>query len=222
MKLKKMSLFLIIGGGIASTLFGEKVLAAEEVPNQTAETTTIFNLEAGDDETTPGVIDPEVNPPTNQKGKLTINSVSNIVFPNTKLGNESGVPIKAQVPVGEKLGVQVTDIRGTGAGWKLTASATEFQNTDKSLTLRGAKVTIPGSGKTVTEEGNDLTFEPTAQTIVLGPNQNVVMSAAKEKGLGKWLHYFESESDKVTLDIPSGNKVANYISNVTWTLEDAP
>lgn len=222
--LKKMSLFLIVGGGMASALFGSKVQAAEEEEsaNKTAETTTSFSLEAGDDETIPGIIDPEVKPPTNQKGKLTINAVSNIVFPNTKLGNESGAPIKAQVPVGEKLGVQITDIRGTGAGWKLAVAATEFQNAEKTLTLRGAKVTIPGTGNTVTEEGNDLTFEPTSQKVVLGPDKNILLSATKDKGLGKWLHYFENDSDKVTIEIPSGNKVATYISDLTWTLEDAP
>lgn len=222
--LKKMSLFLIVGGGMASALFGVKVQAAEEEEsaNKTAETTTSFSLEAGDDETIPGIIDPEVKPPTNQKGKLTINAVSNIVFPNTKLGNESGAPIKAQVPVGEKLGVQITDIRGTGAGWKLTVAATEFQNTEKTLTLRGAKVTIPSGGTTISEEGNDPAFQPNVQQVVLGPDHNVFMTAAAGKGLGKWLHYFEDATNKITLDIPSGNKVANYVSNVTWTLQDTP
>ncbi|WP_201785356.1 WxL domain-containing protein, partial [Carnobacterium maltaromaticum] len=42
------------------------------------------------------------------------------------------------------------------------------------------------------------------------------------QGRSSWSNAFEGNGEKVTLAVPAGNKVASYVSTITWSLEDAP
>lgn len=197
----------------STTVFGEEVNKADTKAN--------FTLEAGDTTVPPEIIDPEVKPPTGNKGELTLDAVSNFVFPTKKIGNESNTPIEATVPSGEKLGVQVTDIRGKGQGWKLKVSATKFENKDKTNELKGAAITIP-VGFVVSKPGVDPLIAPTALKATLSESPSNIMIAEKDKGLSSWTNLFEGKGEKVTISVPSGNKADAYEAAMTWTLEDAP
>ena len=180
-----------------------------------------FELQAGDDTTVPELLDPEIQPPTLNKGPLSLDSVSSFNFPTKKLGSEAKAPLEATPVEGTKLGLQVTDSRGQDLGWNLKVSATAFETADKSLTLKGAVMTIP-EGKLTTEDGVDPLLTPTAFKVDLSATATSIMSATKTQGRSSWSNAFEGNGEKVTLAVPSGNKVASYVSTITWSLEDAP
>ncbi|MDZ5760710.1 WxL domain-containing protein [Carnobacterium maltaromaticum] len=218
MKLNKYSL-LGLGILMSITIFGSQVVEASEV--STASSKAIFELQAGDDETIPGIIDPDIQPPTNNKGPLSLDAVSSFNFATKKLGTESKAPLEAIPVEGKKLGLQVTDSRGQDLGWNLKVSATSFQTVDKSLTLKGAVMTIP-EGKLTTLEGVDPILKPSAFKVDLSETPASIMSATTTQGRSTWLNTFEEKGEKVTLAVPAGNKVASYNSTITWSLEDAP
>ncbi|WP_233638290.1 WxL domain-containing protein, partial [Carnobacterium maltaromaticum] len=180
-----------------------------------------FELQAGDDTTVPELLDPEIQPPTLNKGPLSLDSVSSFNFPTKKLGSEAKAPLEATPVEGTKLGLQVTDSRGQDLGWNLKVSATAFETADKSLTLKGAVMTIP-EGKLTTAEGVDPLLTPSAFKVNLSPTATSIMSATTTQGRSSWSNAFEGNGEKVTLAVPAGNKVASYVSTITWSLEDAP
>ncbi|WP_201785357.1 WxL domain-containing protein, partial [Carnobacterium maltaromaticum] len=100
-------------------------------------------------------------------------------------------------------------------------SATAFETADKSLTLKGAVMTIP-EGKLTTAEGVDPLLTPSAFKVNLSPTATSIMSATTTQGRSSWSNAFEGNGEKVTLAVPAGNKVASYVSTITWSLEDAP
>lgn len=218
----KISSYLVISMGIlmsAAVLGTQTADAAVEASKGTS--TATFELEAGDAETIPELIDPEIQPPTLNKGPLSLDSVSSFNFATKKLGNESKAPLEATPVKGTKLGLQVTDERGQDLGWNLKVSATAFETADKTLTLKGAVMTIP-EGQLTTKEGVDLLLTPSAFKVDLSPTATNIMSATTTQGRSTWSNAFEGKGEKVTLAVPSGNKVASYSSTITWSLEDAP
>lgn len=218
MKLSKYSL-VSLGVLMSISIFGSQSVEAAEA--STASSKANFELEAGDSETIPGIIDPEIKPPTNNKGPLSLDAVSSFNFATKKLGTESKAPLEATAVEGTKFGLQVTDSRGQDLGWNLKVSATPFQITDKTLTLKGAVMTIP-EGELTTLEGVDPLLTPSAFKVDLSETATSIMSATTAQGRSSWSNAFEGKGEKVTLAVPSGNKVASYSSTITWSLEDAP
>lgn len=217
----KVRNYLVISMGILMSvaLLGPQTVGAAEASKGTS--TATFELEPGDSETVPELIDPEIQPPTGNKGPLSLDAVSSFNFATKKLGNESKVPLEATPVKGTKLGLQVTDERGQDLGWNLKVSATAFETADKTLTLKGAVMTIP-EGELTTKEGVDPLLKPSAFKVDLSPTATSIMSATTTQGRSTWSNAFEGKGEKVTLAVPSGNKVASYSSTITWSLEDAP
>lgn len=216
----KLVNFTLIGMGIlvSSAIFGGQTSHAAEASK--AVTESKFELEAGG-ETVPEILDPEIKPPTGQKGPLSLDAVSNFTFPTKKLGTEANAPLEVAPLKDEKLGLQLTDERGQDIGWNLKVSATAFKTSDDKLELKGAVMTIP-EGKLATKEGVDLSLTPTAHAVALSTTQKSIMVATSTQGRSTWVNSFEGKGEKVTLAVPSGNKVAAYKSTITWSLEDAP
>ena len=212
----------MLGLGILMSvaILGSQSAEAAEASKGTSKAN--FELQAGDNTTVPELLDPEIQPPTLNKGPLSLDSVSSFNFPTKKLGSESQAPLEATPVEGTKLGLQVTDSRGQDLGWKLKVSATDFETTgENKLTLRGAVMTIP-EGKLTTGEGVDPLLTPTAYKVNLSSKATPIMSATSTQGRSSWSNAFEGNGEKVTLAVPSGNKVASYVSTITWSLEDAP
>lgn len=124
--------------------------------------------------------------------------------------------------------VQVTDIRGTGAGWNVIAKATAFNDgTDDSL--KGSTISFVG-GYAIS--ANSSATKPTPSTPVVLTTDNTestVLVAAENSGLGTWVdRWYPTETtatsnDNVTLTIPAGTATAKtHTSTITWTLADAP
>ena len=217
----KLTKYSIVGLGLLMSvaILGNQSVEATEASAGSSKAN--FELQAGDNTTVPELLDPEIQPPTLNKGPLSLDSVSSFNFPTKKLGSEAKAPLEATPVEGTKLGLQVTDSRGQDLGWNLKVSATAFETADKSLTLKGAVMTIP-EGKLTTEDGVDPLLTPTAFKVDLSATATSIMSATKTQGRSSWSNAFEGNGEKVTLAVPAGNKVASYVSTITWSLEDAP
>ncbi|WP_317914786.1 WxL domain-containing protein [Carnobacterium maltaromaticum] len=218
----KLTKYSIVGLGllISVVVLGNQSVEAAEASAGSSKAN--FELQAGDDTTVPELLDPEIQPPTLNKGPLSLDSVSSFNFPTKKLGSEAKAPLEATPVEGTKLGLQVTDSRGQDLGWNLKVSATDFETTgENKLTLRGAVMTIP-AGKLTTGKGVDPLLTPTAYKVNLSSKVTPIMSATSTQGRSSWSNAFEGNGEKVTLAVPAGNKVASYVSTITWSLEDAP
>lgn len=164
------------------------------------------------------LIDSEVRPETGNIGDLTIDAVSFISFGTIKIGEKSKV---AQVPPGEKLGIQIRDVRGTGEGWSLNVKISPFKNLEHTDQLTTPLLNLP---KGTLKNGIDDNFNPpTNSGIQVNQEFQSLLIAEKGKGLGQWLLLFENEQNKVKLiDIPSSNLLGNYTADIDWQLVNAP
>ncbi|WP_333759414.1 WxL domain-containing protein [Enterococcus faecium] len=167
-------------------------------------------------------IDPDDNPPSNDPtgntGELRIDYISNIDFGTQTISGKTETYI-AEKPA-SLTESQVSDLRGTGAGWHLQVNYdTEkpgFTSEDK--TLSGAELTLPsGTAKSVAD--NKATPPATSEVVVNDAAQNI-MTAAANTGLGTWAD--EMDTANVSLKVPSGNLVGDYTATLVWTLSDAP
>lgn len=166
---------------------------------------------------TGALIDPNVKPATNSSGSLTIDAVSSFNFGSIKVGVTSKT---AETTNNEKLGVQVRDVRGTGAGWALNVKIGTFTNTTNSSRTLSASVSIP---KGTVSNGVDSTQGVVAKALVLNSAYANIMNAPKDTGMGRWLDAFESTTDKVTLQNIAQNAYAgSYTATMNWQLVDAP
>ncbi|MDT1959430.1 WxL domain-containing protein [Carnobacterium divergens] len=232
--MKKRTLTAIAGVSLLGlTGLSTNALAAV---SSTANSTNHIVFEAGEEVTNPidptnpdnpnpsDPIDPTdpTNPGTGNEGSLTIDYVSNIEFGTQKTA--SGTMIyHAQ---NEHPFVQVTDKRGTGAGWNLTAKATEFKSATGSKVLKGAELTFKnGVLKTQTEnispapQNKDVTFS--------NSDAHVMMNAKEDTGRGTWVDVFSgklNDNENVQLKVLPGTADTNvdYTATINWELTDAP
>lgn len=215
MKLSQLTaagLVVLTGLSLSST-----AVFAAEVGTHT--TKADFELKAGEGGTGPTdpiePIDP-VDPP--MEGPLTLDAASNFNFGSIKLGEGNGL-YDAVKEDGSVLGIQVTDSRGTGTGWNVTASMTDFKGKGTNV-LKGAALTI--STGSVSTNSADKTKAPIASELVLNAKAAPIFTAAKDTGMGTWASLFEGKDKKVTLNVPEGNYVDKYAAVITWALQNAP
>ncbi|EOH92489.1 hypothetical protein UAW_03009 [Enterococcus haemoperoxidus ATCC BAA-382] len=215
---------------LSSTLLLTALLSAG-VKEAEAETTEPFNTKAtfnfgtedpeNTDPNDPVDKDKPVGPETGQKGLLTIDAVSDFNFKSAKItGGETKTT--AEVPDGKTVGIQVTDKRGTGAGWNVQAKVDEFKDTKEATKiLKGATIKVP-AGTFKTTVNGDTTNPPkaaNAEGTLIGKSATPILRAEKDQGKGSWVNDW---ADQVELTIPGGNLLGNYQATVTWTLINTP
>lgn len=216
--MKKISL-LLLSVATLNTIGMSQVFADDVNPK--AESHINIGIEPGDDSESTNPIDPEdpENPGeggTGQKGNLTIDNVSNLDFGSFKLSSDS-MTLTANKDKTVNPSAQVTDKRGTGAGWNLQVEISDFESSDNHV-LKGAQLTLPkGEIKT---NNVDNTLAPEVFSLKVNNEPQTVMSASKDKGLGTWADSFNKEQTE--LMIPAGNFVGEYAATLTWTLSNAP
>lgn len=206
--------------------------------------------------------DPEEGSGGNGKSSFNINWVSNFRFGNIKLGSNMSAfaaPTTLNwaedngsgtlVPTGEKTEnlapfLQVTDLRGTNAGWNVTVTGSEFFQLDEegepidTKVLAGATVTL-NQPSIVGLEAN-LPLAPTAVNAtgdkttgnIVGSSSLVVLNATANKGQGTWSLMWGAGDDGVTDEgngvelnvpltaLPEADKT--YQAEFIWTLNDTP
>lgn len=162
--------------------------------------------------------------PTNQAGALTLDYVSSVNF------DEQPIDASEQIYQSTTLRpfIQVTDRRGTGEGWHVTAKMGAFTNEGQE-SLPGAELTFTNG--TVISKSTSTSAAPTpSDPVALVPGEDAVMvvNAAEDEGLGSWLtRWFPKtageKNDSVTLTVPAGAAtIGNHTAEITWTLTAAP
>ena len=170
--------------------------------------------EAPDDETTS----------TGNKGPLTIDTISVLDFGSFELSGTTEIYSVSNKVEGIKTKkVQVTDRRGTGAGWTLKVKSSEFTDeTDTKKILKGATLSFP-KGRMDKTEGNT-SAEPTKEdnvTLMTGDAEvKTFMTAAAGAGLGSWMNVMNS--DEVKIEVPAGNLAGSYSATLEWSLANIP
>lgn len=173
------------------------------------------------------------NPGTD--GPLSIDYASSLDFGSQKITSKNEVyKAKAQKYLDkdgvEKTGpnfVQVTDNRGTEAGWTLQMKQNHQFKTADDEVLTGAEITFK-NGNVVTASDS---AKPTGKaTIVADPDGALqdVMAAKAGQGAGTYLLDWGTDAataaDSIELSVPgSTTKYAKeYTTTFTWVLTDAP
>ena len=138
---------------------------------------------------------------------------------------------------------QVSDTRGSNAGWDLKVSLSDFQaeNTQNAV-LRGAKVTLKDPQIQYTGNNQELAPAAHANNLELLPNSGAVsvMTAESSKGAGRssvvWGNQadldaqFEADpkapvtNNAIQLSVPgaSAKDATTYTSTLTWELTTTP
>lgn len=165
---------------------------------------------------------------TGQTGPLQINYVSNLLFGDqVKL---TGKTVEANIVNTATPYFQVSDLRGTGAGWKLNVTLGDFEQTqDKTKTIKGAQIQFSnGSVRTSNStQGNAATTSDL--TLFAGATgATALLTADKGKGRGTWLAAYdkvasEATNSKVKFSAPTESIDAQtpYEATLTWQLADA-
>lgn len=160
-------------------------------------------------------------------GSLTLDYVSNFDFGSHELNRnqQNYSAVNQRTPF-----AQVTDVRGTGAGWRLVARFDGFTQND-AKSLQGAVINLYNS-KLVTTADNNLNTPPTTSDseIVLNKDKVVnITTADVVEGKGTWLTTWadkdnvESGNQSVVLSVPAAVATeGKHTGSITWTLYNAP
>lgn len=219
-----------------AVLYAPQAMFAEV--SDTANSNNTVNFKAGEGDITtpvdptdptnpvaPSPIDPTdpTNPGTGNKGPLSIDYASNIKFGEQKIAGKDMI----YSAINKDPFVQVTDTRGTGAGWHLSAKASTFQSADKTKTLKGAELSFK-NGEVKATSTNSVSVEPKASDIVFSNTEaQPVFTAKAGEGRGTWLNVWSAKGEKndnVQLKVLAGSADANteYTATILWELADAP
>ncbi|RBR47152.1 WxL domain-containing protein [Enterococcus faecalis] len=152
-------------------------------------------------------------------------------FAATEVGSDfSAISLDAAGSQTKRYGVG--DVRGTQAGWSVTAGAAEMKNgtatLEGSITFAqtGAVAKYDTTAKTYSRDVAAFATDPgspefAGTSIPVGGAAVSIATAAVGKGQGTW----DSELSNVKLNVttPSSKiKTGAYTGNVTWTLVAAP
>ena len=166
------------------------------------------------------------------QGPLSIDYASNIEFSQQQISGKDSVYYAQLDQLSDKNGnvddypnyVQVTDNRGSNAGWKLTVAQTHpFMNGKNQL--NGTVITlmngnVSGNNKHQPMSVDQAAIKPDGKAVT-------VMTAKTDNGMGTWTEHFGKDNQaakkSVSLFVPAeSKKVAGaYKSELTWTLTDA-
>jgi hypothetical protein len=185
-------------------------------------------------------IDPDEPNPGTQNGPLRIIHVSNFHFGQQKVTSKS-MDYSAALEKANDAGgtattyansVQISDERGTNAGWKVQVKQEDqFTSTTTNTKLTGAKITLKN---TTIEKGASNTAPAAtaaAGDIVLTPDGTTtsdVATAAVNAGMGTQVARFGTKGStaesSVQLNVPANSKLVKekYVTNLTWILNDSP
>lgn len=110
--------------------------------------------------------------------------------------------------------LSVTDARGSGAGWNVTTSATDFfKSGDPSKTISKSGFIVPSIPGVSTISGNTA---PTSFSGNLGTGFKL-LSAALNQGMGSY-----ETSPSLELAIPAETFIGTYDSTLTVTVTSGP
>ncbi|HEX9988634.1 MAG TPA: WxL domain-containing protein [Chloroflexia bacterium] len=123
-----------------------------------------------------------------------------------------------QSPTAALAAFTVTDPRGTGAGWHVTAQASQFANAAATRSLAAGSLEM--SEPTVAANGtNSPEPDVTEGPYVIDNGSAVsIASAALDEGMGA----YDFSNTTLTLAVPADAYAATYLSTVTISVVTAP
>lgn len=245
MKTTKIVTLLMSVGVIALTTAVTSV-EAEERPTQTTTSKATVQFEANQDN--PTLINPD-NPQDSpgeetgaEAGPLSLDYVPSINFDKKIISATQKDYVAVRKEGDSSPFVQVTDNRGTGAGWNLTASLSEFAFIDETTgettheKLKGAHITLldgeivtNGSQSNEPQNGSELLEDRNKEGIELTSEKTMIMKAEYDEGMGSWAMVWKDSNmdtldvENILLTVPGGiAKKGNYTAEIEWTLENTP
>lgn len=180
--------------------------------------------------------DPDLteNPNKGTTGPLRIDYASNFYFGTNEISNQNqtyyAAPEKRIInDISDERPnyVQVTDNRGTLAGWNLSVTQ-EAQLANGDHDLNGAQITLNGFLIASYSDSDDPTAPNAAVKLELGEASPSLMTADTGAGAGSFYLNFVGEDDDaatgVQLYVPGASvkKIGNYDTTLTWTLANTP
>lgn len=235
---KKVTKIVLAGiFGVGTMIGASSLVSAAEQPYKSDANVKFI----GENTDPTGPVDPENPDPTDPvdpddkgdkegtTGPLSIDYVSNFDFGTKE--TSGNIQTYSAIPVTLDDGsrkvapyAQVTDNRGTHAGWELKVAQPE-QLSNGTVELEGAEITI-GKDSVVTGTVAEDDGVTAAEDIKLSQTPEIVFSAAEGAKGGTWVNSFGSAEDiNVKLTIPAGTKIVQgetYTTELNWTLEDIP
>lgn len=140
--------------------------------------------------------------------------------------------------------LQITDNRGTGAGWNISVSGTEFyeltsEGVPTANTLKGASIYLDKPQIVGVDSVSNsirpvaLNASGTTDILATGAQGVPIFSAEANKGQGTWSVTWGAAADKTTYQADKGVRLSvpststpkvntKYVSDLTWTLVDVP
>lgn len=121
--------------------------------------------------------------------------------------------------------VQVTDLRGTGAGWTLSVKQNGGLKNTKGTELVGSELRL-SAVKVESQHGMKGNPSLLANKQLLSDDTQPVVKAEKGDGMGTWNIYLgQPKSDKqdIELKVPTKavTEVGRYTTSLAWFLQDA-
>jgi hypothetical protein len=150
------------------------------------------------------------------EGTLILDEVSSINFGSNVVSSTTETYQSAT----ENPFIQVTDNRGSGAGWSVTAQMSNFTKDTETTTLAGSTVRLMNGVMSTPGRAEAPTPNPTVELAAGGASVNVV-NASQNTGMGTWVENWTGSN--VTLEVLGGTATTgNHTAVITWTLADAP
>ncbi|KZU93604.1 extracellular protein [Lactiplantibacillus plantarum] len=119
----------------------------------------------------------------------------------------------------KKAVTEVSDVRGSNAGWTLSVAGSSLTGTDGSV-MKGATLQLPKG--TVTNSGaTNNGVQSTEALNVLDGNSATVLSAAKDHGAGVTVDQIDPSNVKLTVPANTA-KAQGYQTTLNWSLSDTP
>ncbi|WP_054711084.1 WxL domain-containing protein [Bacillus sp. JCM 19041] len=179
--------------------------------------------------------DPE-GPNPGTQGPLSIDYASSLDFGENEISTRDMVYVaKAQeLSDGRYVPnyVQITDNRGTNAGWTLQVQQNgQLTNeTTQNNELTGAVIAFSGSAVAGTMNNVDAPSHPEGFTLDPAGATSLVMAATEGAGAGTWVNRFGevdgdgSNNSAITLSVPGSTPKdqVTYSTTLTWNLSDVP
>lgn len=147
-------------------------------------------------------------------GFLKLTEVSSITFNEVDIVAED-----ATAKANSEVSAIVSDLRGTHAGWTLTAGLNRFTDETGSPSLAATNIKfVAGSAESSTDSNlvvHDVELEAGAE------QKRLLVEAVKGAGVGKSTVTWEPEN--VQLTVPeSVVKVGKHTANIDWLMTDGP
>lgn len=192
--MKKPFFYLLTAGLAFSMLSDTNTTNAVEVDSSTSNATISFS-----------------------EGDLALDEVSDITFganpiavDDTDIASETGATLS------------VTDLRGSGAGWHVTAQLNPFISPESENSLPGASLNlVTGEAESTAGEAYNPSV-PAGTSLLAGGASAAVVTAGENTGLGQTVATWAAEA--TTLTVPGSIATAGeeHLAVINWTLEDTP